>query len=81
MPPLSPSPSVICRAAEPYVVVYANEEWERLTGWTAADMIGAPPAHEILEMHRPTTSDACLLALVTQAAAFGSCRVRGRARL
>lgn len=35
-----PEPSVICRSTPPYSVVWANEDWTQMTGYTQAEVIG-----------------------------------------
>ena len=33
-------PSLICRSSPPYIVVWANNEWTSLTGYTQSEIIG-----------------------------------------
>merc|ERR1719174_2163452 len=35
-----PYPSIVCKREPPFVVVYANSQWEELCGWNAAEMLG-----------------------------------------
>ena len=37
---LGRSPAVVCNASPPYHVCYANTAWERLCGFSTADMMG-----------------------------------------
>ena len=33
-------PSLICRSSPPYIVLWANDEWTSLTGYTQSEIIG-----------------------------------------
>ena len=39
-PSNSTEPAVVCKSTPPYAVVYANHAWERLCGFTSAEMLG-----------------------------------------